>query len=253
MVRIILSGCNGRMGKVITRMCNQDEGATIVAGFDINTQQDDIFPVYAKPEDFTGEADAIIDFSHPSSLSGLLDYAQAHKLPVVICTTGLSAEQKQQLKDVSANIPVFFSANMSLGVNVIMDLVRRAARILQDSYDIEIVERHHNQKVDAPSGTALALADAISEAVDYEPEYTYDRHSVRKKRGKTEIGIHAVRGGNIVGDHEVIFAGSNEVIEISHHAASREVFAEGAVRAAKFMAGKAPGMYDMADLVASIQ
>lgn len=253
MVRILMSGCNGRMGQVITRMCEQNNQVKIVAGIDINTEQKNTYPVFASPAQFTGEADVIIDFSHPSTLSPLLEMAKSKRIPAVVCTTGLSAQQKEEMKEASKEVAVFFSANMSLGINVVIDLLKRAARILGDSYDIEIVERHHNQKLDAPSGTALALADAISEAVDYEPEYVYDRHSVRKKRDKHEIGLHAVRGGNIVGDHEVIFAGTNEVIEIKHSAASREVFAEGAVKAAIFLAGKPAGMYDMSDLVASYQ
>ncbi|MGI6030550.1 MAG: 4-hydroxy-tetrahydrodipicolinate reductase [Eubacteriales bacterium] len=253
MVRIVLSGCNGKMGQVITRLCEAAEDVTIVAGVDINTRQMSTYPVLASAAEFTGEADVIIDFSHPSSLSPLLEMAVARQIPAVICTTGLSAEQKQQLRETSQKVGIFFSANMSLGINVLIDLLKRAAVVLQDNYDIEIVERHHNQKIDAPSGTALALADAISQVLRYEPEYVYDRHSVRKKREKQEIGLHAVRGGNIVGDHEVIFAGTNEVIELRHSAASREVFAEGAVKAACFMAGKPAGLYDMADLVASYQ
>ena len=191
----------------------------------------------------------IIDFSHPSALEPLLAYATAHKIPAVIATTGLSAEQKEQLAEAAKEIPLFFSANMSLGINLLISLAKKAAALLEESFDIEIIERHHNQKIDAPSGTALAIADGISEVLKNPPEYVYDRHSVRRKRKKNEIGLHAVRGGTIVGDHEVLFAGNDEVIELKHSAASKEVFAVGAVKAAKFLAGKRPGMYSMTDLV----
>ena len=167
----------------------------------------------------------------------------------MIATTGLSAEQKEQLAEAAKEIPLFFSANMSLGINLLISLAKKAAALLEESFDIEIIERHHNQKIDAPSGTALAIADGISEVLKNPPEYVYDRHSVRRKRKKNEIGLHAVRGGTIVGDHEVLFAGNDEVIELKHSAASKEVFAVGAVKAAKFLAGKRPGMYSMTDLV----
>lgn len=241
------------MGQVITRIVSEDETAEIVAGFDVNTAVKNDYPVFSNPEEFTGEADVIIDFSHPSALTGLLAFAKTRKLPVIISTTGLSSEQKDELTEASKEIPVFFSANMSLGINLLISLAKKAAALLEDNFDIEIVERHHNQKIDAPSGTALAIADAINDTLTYEAEYVYDRHSVRKKRKKTEIGMHAVRGGTIVGDHTVIFAGTDEVIELKHSAASKEVFAVGSVKAAKFIVGKPSGMYNMDDLISEMQ
>lgn len=250
MTRIIMNGCNGKMGQVITRLAAEDSDAEIVAGFDIKDDKENTYPVFTNPEDFEGEADVVIDFSHPSSLTGILSFCKKRKLPVIICTTGLSSEQKEEFKEASKEIPVFFSANMSIGINLLIDLAKKAAKLLEGSFDIEIVERHHNQKIDAPSGTALAIADGIDEALSFPAEYVYDRHSVRRKRKNTEIGISAVRGGTIVGDHEVIFAGNDEVIELSHHAHSKEVFAVGAIKAAKFIKGKTAGMYDMNDLIA---
>ncbi len=250
MTKIIMNGCNGKMGQVITRLVAEDETAQIVAGFDINDSVANAYPVFTNPMDFTGEADVVIDFSHPSSLTGILNFCKARKLPVIICTTGLTPEQKEEFTAASAEIPVFFSANMSLGINLLIDLAKKAAKLLEGSFDIEIVERHHNQKIDAPSGTALAIAEAIDESLSYPAEFVFDRHAVRKKRKATEIGISAVRGGTIVGDHEIIFAGNDEVIELNHHAASKEVFAVGAIKAAKFMTGKSAGMYAMNDLIA---
>lgn len=250
MTRIIMNGCNGKMGQVITRLAAEDSDAEIVAGFDIKDDKENTYPVFTNPEEFEGEADVVIDFSHPSSLTGILSFCKKRKLPVIICTTGLSSEQKEEFKEASKEIPVFFSANMSIGINLLIELAKKAAKLLEGSFDIEIVERHHNQKIDAPSGTALAIADGIDEALSFPAEYVYDRHSVRRKRKNTEIGISAVRGGTIVGDHEVIFAGNDEVIELSHHAHSKEVFAVGAIKAAKFIKGKTAGMYDMNDLIA---
>lgn len=252
MTKIILNGCNGKMGQVITRLVSEDDSSEITAGFDINDSVENSYPVYTNPSDFTGEADVVIDFSHPSSLTGILNFCKAKKLPIIICTTGLSVEQKAEFTEASKEIPVFFSANMSLGINLLIALAKKAAKLLEGNFDIEIVERHHNQKIDAPSGTALAIADAIDETLSYPAEYVYDRHSVRRKRKKTEIGLHAVRGGTIVGDHEIIFAGNDEVIELKHSAASKEVFAVGAVKAAKFMTGKSAGMYSMNDLMENI-
>lgn len=252
MTKIIMNGCNGKMGQVISRLVAEDDDAQLVAGFDINTAENGDYPVFAKPEEFSGEADVVIDFSHPSSLTGILNYCKSRKMPVIICTTGLTPEQKKEFTEASEEIPVFFSANMSLGINLLISLAKQAAKLLEGNFDIEIVERHHNQKIDAPSGTALAIADAIDETLSYPAEYVFDRHSVRKKRKKTEIGISAVRGGTIVGDHEVIFAGNDEVIELSHHAASKEVFAVGAVKAAKFIKGKSAGMYAMNDLISEM-
>ncbi|MCK9477896.1 MAG: 4-hydroxy-tetrahydrodipicolinate reductase [Firmicutes bacterium] len=251
MINVILSGCNGKMGGVVSETIKHSDGINIVCGVDINPTSKSDYPVFSLPEEFKGEADVIIDFSHPSTLTGLLDYSLRRKMPIVVATTGLAADQISQIKTASKSVPVFFSANMSLGVNLLVDLVMRAAKFLEDSFDIEIIEKHHNQKIDAPSGTALAIADAITEAVSKPCEYVYDRHSVRKKRKRSEIGIHAIRGGTIVGEHSVIFAGMDEIIEIKHQAASKEIFAVGAVRAARFIIGKPPALYDMRDIVNS--
>ncbi len=248
MTRIILSGCNGKMGQVITAIAGEKDDVEIVCGTDL-TEGNNSYPVYANPYAYTGEADVIIDFSHPSAFDNLTKYAAEKKIPLVMCTTGLSSEQRNKLTDLAKEIPVFFSANMSLGVNLLIELAQKAAAMLYGNFDIEIVERHHNQKIDAPSGTALAIADAINETIPDEAEYMYDRHAQRKKRGAKEIGIHAVRGGNIVGDHQVIFAGKDEIIELSHHAASKEIFAVGAIKAAVFMKNKPAGMYSMKELV----
>lgn len=249
MIKILMNGCNGKMGQVITKIVADTDDCEIVGGVDINDNIKNTYPVYKSITDFEGKADVIIDFSHPSTLTSVLDYAKASQTPAIICTTGLSAEQRQEIVDASKDVAMFFSANMSLGVNLIIDLVTKAAKILENNFDIEIIEKHHNQKIDAPSGTALAIADAIADAITNEAEYTYDRHSVRKKRSKNEIGIHSLRGGSIVGEHSVIFAGQDEVIEIKHQATSKEVFAVGAVSAAKFLAGKPAGMYEMKDLI----
>ena len=250
MRKIIISGCCGHMGRVVADICAGDPDVEAVAGIDLLPQPMDGFPVFPTPAACQVEADAVIDFSHPAALGPLLDFCSTRKLPVVLATTGYSEEQLAQIGEAAESIPVFRSANMSLGVNVLMDLVRRAAALLGAGFDVEITERHHRRKLDAPSGTALMLADAAAGALPYETEYVYDRHSVRKPRDPREIGISSLRGGTIVGDHTVVFAGRDEVIELSHHAASREVFAAGAVRAAKFLAGvKEPGLYDMSHLM----
>ena len=250
MQKIIISGCCGHMGRVVADICANDPDVEAVAGIDLLAQPMEGFPVFSTPAACDVAADAVIDFSHPAALDGLLEFCKTKKLPVVLATTGYSTEQLTQIDEAAKIIPVFRSANMSLGINVLMDLLKRAASLLGQDFDVEIEERHHRRKLDAPSGTALMLADAVSEALPYEPEYVYDRHSVRKPRNAREIGISAVRGGTIVGDHTVIFAGRDEVIELSHHAASREVFAVGAVKAAKFLTGvDAPGMYDMSSLI----
>lgn len=237
------------MGHAVAKAAADNENINIVAGFDIKPCPDLNFPIYTSLEDIKETVDVIVDFSHPSMTDKILDYSRDNNIPAVICTTGLSNEQIAKISRTSSSVPVFFSANMSLGVNLLIDLVKRASKLLEDNFDIEIIEKHHNQKLDAPSGTALAIADAISDAVTYEPEYTYDRHSVRKKRDKKEIGIHAVRGGTIVGEHSVIFAGCDEVIELKHTATSKEVFAVGAIKAAIFIKGMAPGLYSMKDLI----
>lgn len=249
MTNIILSGCNGHMGRVITRLVEQDDACKIVAGLDINDFCENSYPVFTDASKCDIAADVIIDFSHPSALSGLLEFAGKKNIPVIVATTGLSDEQKEQLTEVSKKVAIFFSANMSLGINLLIALSQKAAALLEGNFDIEILEKHHNQKIDSPSGTALALADAICEVLKNTPEYVYDRHSVRKKRAPREIGIHSVRGGTIVGEHSVIFAGQDEVIELKHQATSKEVFAVGSIKAAKFMKGKPAGMYNMNDLI----
>lgn len=237
------------MGRVVADICASDPEVEVAAGIDLLAQPMD-FPVFSSPAACTAEGDVVIDFSNPAALDGLLELCIARKLPAVLATTGYSEEQLAQINEAARVIPVFRSANMSLGINVLLDLVKRAAALLGDGFDVEITERHHSRKLDAPSGTALMLADAAAQALPYEAEYVYDRYSVRKPRDKREIGISSLRGGTIVGDHSVVFAGRDEVIEFTHHAASREVFAVGAVKAAKFLAGvDAPGMYDMSHLI----
>ncbi len=252
MIRIVLVGCSGKMGKVIANLVNDRNDCTIVAGIDKDTSLVASFPVFSDPFEFSGDADVIVDFSHPSVTGRIIEYALSRKLPVVMATTGLSAAQQQQIADAAKDIPVFFSANMSLGVNLITNLAKKAAALLDGSFDIEIVEKHHNQKIDAPSGTALMIANAISDSLNEKPNFVYDRHSVRKKRDKNEIGIHSVRGGTIVGEHEVIFAGRDEIVSISHIAMSKEIFAVGAVNAANFIVGKKPGLYDMGSMLSEV-
>lgn len=253
MPKIIISGCNGKMGQAITRLCAEKEDVTIVAGFDINPVKLSSYPVYADPMEYSGKADVIIDFSNPSTLDNLLNYCTNRNLPCVLCTTGYSDEQQVQILHASSTVPVFRSGNMSLGINLLTVLVKKAAAVLGDSFDVEIIEKHHRTKIDAPSGTALMLADAAASALPHDSDYVYDRHSVRQKRARNEIGISSVRGGTIVGEHEVIFAGNDEVVEFRHTAYSRDVFANGAITAAVFIANvKAPGMYDMNDALASV-
>jgi len=249
MTSILLCGANGKMGKAVDSIVTADNDAKIVAGIDL-IDNGNSYPIYKSIYDVKEDFDVIIDFSHPSVTDSILDYAKENNIPAVICTTGLSKEQISKIEFYSKEVPLFFSANMSIGINLLIDLVKRASRILEENFDIEIIEKHHNLKLDAPSGTALAIADGIAEAVSFNPEYVYDRHSVRKKRDKAEIGIHSMRGGTIVGEHSVIFAGNNEVIEINHSATSKEVFAVGAVKAAKFMKGKPSGLYNMTQLIA---
>lgn len=250
MVRIIMHGCNGKMGQVITGLVADDPNAQIVAGIDIADNRDNGYLVFTDIKKCDVAADVIVDFAAAAAVDALLDYSVEKQIPVVLCTTGLSDEQLARVKESSKKVAILKSANMSLGINTLMKLLKDAANVFAPAgYDIEIVEKHHNQKVDAPSGTAIALADSINEARGGEYEYVYDRSQVRKKRDKKEIGISAVRGGTIVGEHEVIFAGIDEVIEFKHTAYSKSVFAKGAVEAAKFLAGKPAGMYDMADVI----
>ena len=238
------------MGRVIQQLVAGRTDCTIAAGVDLFADSTAAFPAYTNIADVQEEADVIIDFSHPSLLTPILSYAaQKGGIPAVLCTTGSSAEQVEALKTAAQTQPVFYSRNMSLGINLLIELSKKAAKVLGDQFDIEIIEKHHNQKIDAPSGTALMLADAIASVRDGETQYVYDRHAQRKKREKSEIGLHAVRGGTIVGEHEVVFAGNHEVITLSHSAQSKELFATGAVNAAVYMCGKGPGLYDMSDMI----
>jgi len=249
MVKVIFCGCFGRMGNAVRQIIKDEADMEIVAGVDIMDGTAE-FPVYKVVTDVKEEADVIIDFSSPKALASLLDYATSRNVPVVLCTTGFSEEQLADIKAASEKVAILRSANMSLGINTLVKLLQTATEILANNgYDIEIVERHHNQKKDAPSGTALLLADAINKTADGKYDYVYDRSDRREVRPKNEIGISAVRGGSIVGDHEVIFAGLDEVIEISHRAYSRSVFAKGAVSAAAYLAGKPTGMYDMSNVI----
>lgn len=250
MTKILLHGCNGRMGRMITELVRNDADAEIVAGVDSYTGVANDYPVYDSIEKCDLDADVVIDFSNAGAVDALLDHCVEKKVPVVLCTTGLSEAQLANVQEASGKTAILKSANMSMGINLLLKLLKDAAKVLGNAgYDIELVERHHNQKLDAPSGTALALADSVNEALNGEYHYVYDRSQVRQKRDEKEIGISAVRGGTIVGEHEVIFAGTDEVIEFKHSAYSRNVFAKGAVEAAKFLAGKEPGMYDMSDVI----
>ena len=250
MVKIIMHGCNGHMGQVISGIVEKDPDAEIVAGIDIADQGKNSYPVFTDIDTCQVEADAIIDFSSAKATDKLLEYSAARQIPVVLCSTGLSEEQLAKVEETSRKVAVLKSANMSLGINTLLKLVQDAARVLAAAgFDVEIVEKHHNQKLDAPSGTALALADSINEAMDNQYEYIYDRSQVRQKRDKKELGISAVRGGTIVGEHEVLFCGPDEVIEFKHTAYSKAVFGKGAVEAAKFLKGKGAGMYDMSDVI----
>ena len=252
MTRVIMHGCNGRMGQMISGLCTADPEIEIVAGVDAYTEQKNEYPVFASIDQCDVAADAIIDFSNASAVDGLLDYCEAKQIPVVLCSTGLSEEQLEKVDEASKKVAVLKSANMSLGINTLMSLLKQAVKVLAPAgFDVEIVEKHHNQKLDAPSGTALALADSINEAMDNRYEYVYDRSDRRAKRDAKELGISAVRGGTIVGEHEVIFAGTDEVIEFKHTAYSRAVFGKGAIQAAKFLHGKAAGYYDMSDVIAA--
>lgn len=249
MTRILLCGCRGRMGKSVAAAVAEHPDCTVVAGIDRAEDETLPFPVFSTPAACSVSADVIVDFSHPSCLLPLLDYAKSHRIPAVICTTGLSEADIAALHEVSRTVPILFSGNMSLGINLLMELAKMAARVLGDSFDIEILEKHHNQKLDAPSGTALMLADAVKEGLSFEPTPVFERHSVRKKRDHREIGIASLRGGTIVGEHEIMFAGRDEIITLSHSARSREIFATGALNAAVFLVRQAPGLYSMADVV----
>ena len=250
MVKAIMHGCNGKMGQVITGLVKDDSGIEIVAGIDKYRGVENTYPVFDTLEACDVEADVVIDFSNAAVVDELLAVCADRALPVVLCTTGLSEEQLQNVQRISEKTAVLRSANMSLGVNLLMKLLKEAASVLAPAgFDIELVEKHHNLKVDAPSGTAIAMADSINEALGNEYVYNYDRSQERKKREKKEIGIVAVRGGTIVGQHDVIFAGADEVIEFQHTAYSKAVFGKGSVEAAKYLAGKPAGRYDMSDVI----
>ena len=250
MIKLIMHGCNGVMGQVISQIVEETDGAKMVAGIDRFDDGKNSYPVFTDIKACDVEADAIIDFSAAPAVDALLDYAVEKQIPVVVCTTGLSEEQLEKLEEASKKVAVLRSANMSLGVNMLLKLLKEATEILAPAgFDVDIVEKHHRRKLDAPSGTALALADAVNEAVDNEYEYVYDRSERREQRPKKEIGISAVRGGTIVGEHEVIFAGQDEVIEFKHTAYSRAIFGSGAVSAAMYLAGQPAGLYDMSHVI----
>ena len=250
MIRVIMHGCNGRMGQIITGLLANDTEARIVAGVDMTDSRDNGYPVFTNLADCQVEADVVIDFASAKAVDGLLDYSVEKKLPVVLCTTGLSNEQLLHVEEASKSIAVLKSGNMSLGINTVQKLIADAVKVLAPAgFDVEIVEKHHNQKLDAPSGTAIMLADSVNEAMDNQYHYVYDRSKLRQVRDTKEIGISAVRGGSIVGDHDVIFAGTDEVITISHRAYSRAVFGNGAIAAAKYLAGKEAGYYNMGHVI----
>ncbi len=250
MIKIIMHGCNGKMGQVISGLIAADAEVEMAAGIDARDDGHNPYPVFTDINDCKVEADCLIDFSAAVAVDKMLDYCVSRKLPCVLCTTGLSEEQLKKVEEASGKVAILKSANMSLGINLLLKMLKEAAGVLAPAgFDMEIVEKHHNLKVDAPSGTALALADSINEEFNNEYEYVYDRSSRREKRPVKEIGISAVRGGTIVGNHDVIFAGADEVITFSHTAYSKAVFGKGAVQAAKFLAGKTAGMYNMADVI----
>lgn len=253
MTEIILSGCSGTMGKVVSSCIKENSNCKIVAGIDVKADADAGYPICASAGDLKTKADVLIDFSNPSLLSSLLDFGKKTSTPLVLCTTGYTNEQIKSIKNISHELPIFYSGNMSIGINLIIELAKKAAAVLGNDFDIEIVEQHHNKKIDAPSGTALMIADGISSVLGKDMNYVYDRHSQRKKRDKNEIGIHSIRGGTIVGEHEVIFAGDQEVIKISHSAQSKAIFARGAVNAAIYLSHKSSGLYDMADLLNEVK
>lgn len=249
MINIILTGCNGAMGKNLVELIEANPDLNVSAGVDRTFNDAYKFKQYTdfNSDDITG--DVIIDFSHYTLVPAMLDFIEKTKIPAVICTTGLSQETEERIQELSKSVALFQSGNMSLGINLIISLAQRAAEILGDDFDIEIIEKHHNKKIDSPSGTALMIANGINDSLDNRLQYVYGREGNDTKRKKNDIGIHAVRGGTIVGEHEVIFAGQDEVVSIQHSAGSKKVFAQGAISAAKFLVGKGPGMYDMKDII----
>lgn len=249
-MKILLHGCNGRMGQVLSRLIGEASDMEVTCGVDVSPDKiKNNYPVHSSLSEVTENVDLLIDFSNHSSIGTILEFGLKKNIPLVICTTGFTPEEKRMMTDASTMIPVFNSANMSIGVNILISLVKQAAKALENGFDIEIIEKHHNQKLDSPSGTALMIADAINSSLTEKSDYVYGRHSKTQKREKKEIGIHAVRGGAIVGEHQVLFAGGGEVIEINHNALSRDVFGYGALAAARYMLGKGPGMYDMDDVL----
>lgn len=249
MINLVISGACGHMGKVVAKLAKEDPNFNIVAGVDLFAENYDDFPVFSSFDEIVAPCDVVIDFSKPALLPSLLHYCKASNIPLILCTTGFSAGELSTIEAFSREVPLFFSANMSLGVNLLKALAQQAVKILGDNFDIEIVEKHHNRKVDAPSGTAILLADAINETLPEPYSYEYDRHDHPGKRDPHSIGMHSIRGGTIVGEHDVIFAGHDEIITLSHEALSREVFASGALKAASFMQGKPAGKYDMENLL----
>lgn len=252
MVNIILCGCNGKMGNVIVNSVSKRNDCKIVCGVDSFGTNNYDFITYKSFDEIKEKFDVIIDFSNPACLDGLLNYSLSYKVPAIICTTGFSNEQVEKINNASKEVAIFYSGNMSLGVNLLIELAKKATKVLGNDFDIEVVEKHHNLKVDAPSGTALMIADGISAELEREPQYVYDRHNYRKKRSDNEIGIHSIRGGTIVGEHDVIFAGHDEVLTISHQAQSKELFAIGSINAAVFLKDKDAGMYSMSDMLSEI-
>ncbi len=249
MLKILLSGVTGAMGQVLDQVIGADPQCTIVAGFDNKPAKRD-YPVYTDLTQCQEVADVIIDFSHFSAFDTIFDYACQTKTPIVVATTGLSDENMVAMKAAAKDLPIFKTANMSLGINVLAKALREMAGALESGFDIEIIEKHHNKKVDAPSGTALLLADAINDGLENKKEYTYGREGRSCKRTENELGIHAIRGGTIPGEHSVLFAGNDEIIEIKHTALSKKVFANGAVEAAKFLVDQEAGLFSMEDVIA---
>lgn len=250
MIKILMVGCSGRMGKVISQTVDNFENLTIVAGIDRTSENGFQYPIFEDISSCTVEFDVILDFSRPDTLESLINFSKNKLTPIVLCTTGYTAEQLNKIKVMSETLPLFRSANMSIGINVVNSILKNISGLLFQNYDIEIIEKHHNQKVDSPSGTAILLADTIKDSIPEETKYVYGREGIAKREHK-EIGIHAIRGGSIVGDHSVIFAGQGEIIELNHTALSREVFAVGALKACEFMNGKQAGMYSMDDVIKS--
>ncbi len=249
MINVLINGCNGKMGKEIAKQIEKDSNMCVIAGVDLLDLGDNKFPVYSNTDEIKEDVHVIIDFSLPQATMNILEYASKKHIPIVIATTGFSDADEQKIIEYSKNIPIFKSANMSLGINLMIKLLEQTAKTLKDDYDIEIVEKHHKNKIDSPSGTALMLADSIKNALDSDIYYEYNRQAKREKRNNNEIGIHSIRGGNIVGNHSVMFIGENESLEITHNITSRSIFAQGAIKATQYVMYKENGMYNMKDLV----